>query len=157
VQAVSDTLPLQGRLAAIDYGRKRLGIAICDPGRIIASPLENYTRRSQALDADWLQKLLRTENVVGIVVGLPVHLAGHDSVQSVEARQFGKWVGEVTSLPVCFQDERFSSAAADEMLGLGQLTSKKRKQRRDMLAAQVILASYLESTRSQSNYSALED
>ena len=154
---MNDRLPSHGRLAAIDYGRKRLGIAICDPDRIIASPLENYSRRSQALDAAWLQQLVRTENVVGLVVGLPVHLAGHDSVQSVEARQFGQWVGEITGLPICFQDERFSSAAADEMLGLGEFTSKQRKQRRDMLAAQVILVSYLESTRSQSNYSVLDD
>ena len=127
------------------------------PERIIASPLENYTRRSPALDAQWLRQLVGVEKVVGIVIGLPVHLAGHDSVQSLEARQFGQWAGQVTGLPVCFQDERFSSAAADEALALGQLTSKQRKQRRDMLAAQVILVSYLESSRSQSNYSPLDD
>ncbi len=147
----ADPLPRQGRLAGVDYGHVRLGLAISDPGQTISSPFENYARQSQVADADHLRQFVADERVVGFVVGLPVHTSGDESGKSLEARKFGSWLAEVTQLPVTFYDERYTSQAADSLLSLGGLTSKKRKERRDMLAAQVILASYLESTRASSD------
>jgi len=141
---MSDELPVEGRLAGIDYGTKRIGIAISDAGRRIASPLENYERRLVEDDANHFRNLVKSESIGGFIVGLPIHLSGDESQKSIEARAFGQWLGEVTGLAVCFQDERFSSVGADELLTEGGLTKKKRKQRRDMLAAQIILASFLE-------------
>lgn len=142
---MSDELPSAGRLAGIDYGTKRIGIAISDASRRIASPHENYTRDSAQADAKHFGNLAVSQDVCGFVVGLPIHLSGDESEKSIEARAFGKWLSEATGLPVLFHDERFSSAGADEFLTAGGLTNKKRKKRRDMLAAQIILASFLES------------
>ena len=120
-------------------------MAISDPGRSIASPLENYTRRTPALDARRFQQLAADETIVLWVVGLPVHLDGRESQKSQEARRFGQWLGEVTGIPVEFFDERFTSSEAEQFLLDAQLTGKRRKQRRDMLAAQIMLSAYLES------------
>src|SRR5438445_4047193 len=97
---MTSELPRTGRLAAIDYGTVRLGIAITDPDQRLASPLENYTRRGLAADAKWLSELCAAERIAGFVIGLPVHTTGNESQKSAEARKFGKWVGEVTGLPV---------------------------------------------------------
>ena len=70
-----------GRVAAIDYGTVRIGIAVSDSRRTIASPLENYTRRSKEADADYFRRLASDENIALFVVGLPVHLDGRESCQ----------------------------------------------------------------------------
>ena len=134
-----------GRIAGIDFGTVRIGIAISDAGRVIASPFENYTRRSPDEDARHFRRIVESEDVKLLVVGLPVHLHGGESEKSLEARRFGQWLGEVTGVPVEFYDERFTSSRAEELLAMGELTSKRRKRRRDMLAAQIMLAAYLES------------
>lgn len=137
-------LPTPGRLAGIDFGTVRIGVAICDPGRTLASPYENYSRRTPLLDSQYFQRLAKEERLVGFVVGLPVHMSGEESAKSQEARGFGVWLTEQTKLPVAFHDERLSSSIAEEMLQQAGLTKKGRKERLDKLAAQIILASYLE-------------
>ncbi len=141
-------LPYRGRIAAIDYGTVRLGVAITDPDQRLASPLENYTRRNATLDAKWLAELAAGERIVGIVVGLPVHTSGLESQKSTEARKFGKWVAEVTRLPVALFDERYTSSQAEALLMEAELTKKQRKERLDKLSAQILLSAYLESDRS---------
>src|SRR3954471_24746429 len=123
------------RIAGIDYGTVRIGIALADTELGIAGPFENYTRRSAALDRDYFKRLAREERIGRFVVGLPVHLHGGESQKSSEAREFGKWLGEATGIPVDFFDERFTTAEADELLNTAKLTKKKRQARRDQLAA----------------------
>jgi len=138
-------LPAKGRIAGIDYGRSRLGIAITDPDRRLASPYENYQRRGARQDAARFRRLVAEEGVTLFVVGLPVHLDGHESQQSHEARKFGAWLASVTGVPVEFFDERFTTVEAEQHLLQAGLTRKRRKARRDMLAAQIMLAAFLES------------
>ena len=133
------------RIAGIDYGTVRIGIALADTDVGIATPLANYTRRGEALDAAYFQKLAGDEGIAQFVVGLPVHLHGGESAKSAEARAFGTWLTKVTGVPVTFFDERFTSVEADELLGAAKLTKKQRQARRDQLAAQIMLTAYLES------------
>lgn len=152
---MSDALPRQGRLAGIDYGTVRVGVAVTDPDQRLASPLEIYSRRNRAADAAWFQKLAAEERLAGFVVGLPVHTTGNESQKSIEAREFGKWLGEITGLPVRLFDERFTTAHAEALLVDAGLTSKRRKERLDKLAAQILLLAYLESSRTESAPGAL--
>jgi putative Holliday junction resolvase len=138
----SDSVP--GRIAGIDFGTVRIGIALSDPGRSIASPLENYTRRGTKHDAEHFRRLAAEEQIVLFVVGLPVHLDGCESGKSIEARRFGQWLTEVTGVPVEFFDERFTSVEAEQTLLAAKMTSKQRRKRTDMLAAQIMLSGYLE-------------
>ena len=147
-----------GRIAGIDFGTVRIGIALSDPERTIASPVESYTRRGAAQDARRMQRLVAEERVALFVVGLPVHLDGRESQKSAEAREFGRWLTETTGVPVEFFDERFSSVEAEHLLQSAELTNKRRKKRIDMLAAQIMLTAYLEShTRGQQPPGALDD
>lgn len=143
----SETPPTNpaGRLAGIDYGTVRIGIAITDADQRFASPLENYTRRGELADTKFFQQLAKEERIVGFVVGLPVHLDGHESQKSIEARKFGAWLQQITSVPVVFFDERFTSAEAEQLLESAEFTKKQRKARLDKLAAQILLSAYLEA------------
>lgn len=133
-----------GRVAGIDYGHVRIGIAISDPDRTIASPLENYNCRGREQDARRFRRLVAEEGVVLFVVGLPIHLDGRESEKSREVRKFGQWLGETTGIPVEYFDERFTSREAEQLLQAAELTKQRRKKRLDMLAAQIMLSAYLE-------------
>ena len=136
----------QGRVAGIDYGRKRMGIAICDSLRIIASPLP-MRQPSGDKDAEgaFFRKLVADEEIVGFVVGLPVHADGSDSRMSVEVERFIVWLTETTGRPAISHDERYTSIeAAGKLAGLG-LSRGKKKARADSIAAQIILSAWMES------------
>ena len=138
-------LPAQGRLAGIDFGTVRIGIAVSDPGQKLASPLEVYTRRNESLDKKYFNELVTAEQIAGFVVGLPVHLSGDESEKSREAVSFGNWLASVTAMPVTWFDERFTTAMAREVLNESSMSGKKRKAQLDKMAAQILLTAYLES------------
>jgi putative Holliday junction resolvase len=133
------------RLLAIDPGKVRLGLAISDTERRLASPYLTYTRRDPEQDARFLKKVVEEEEVAQIVIGLPVHLDGREGEQAVAARKLGVWLHEITGLPCVFFDERFTTFEAESSLLEAGLTNKKRKARRDQVAAQILLQTYLEA------------
>lgn len=142
------SLSSRGRLAGIDYGTVRIGVALSDTERQLATAHDNYTRRSPQLDADYFTRLAREEQLAAFVVGLPIHLDGRESQKSVEARAFGHWLETTTGVPVIYFDERFTSAEAEQLLQHAQLSKKKRKARLDKLAAQIMLTAFLEAGNS---------
>jgi putative holliday junction resolvase len=109
--------------------------------------LENYTRKGPDADARWFRQLVADEGIVRFVVGLPVHAHGGESQKSREARRFGEWLKATTKIEVEFFDERYTSVEAEQILEGAQLTSKRRKERLDKLAAQIMLQGWLESAR----------
>jgi putative Holliday junction resolvase len=131
----------------LDFGTKRLGLALSNAEQTIATPLETYLRRDARQDERHLVEKVREYAVVGLVVGLPVHMSGDEGEKAREARVFGEWAAGVTKRPVAFSDERYTTALADEHLRAAHLGPKKRQSLRDMLAAQILLQGYLESTR----------
>jgi putative Holliday junction resolvase len=134
-----------GRLLGVDYGDVRVGLAVSDPDRKIAFPLTTYERRGRDRDAEYFRALAKAEDVAGLVVGLPVHLNGVEGKKAAQARAFGAWLGAATGLPVAYWDERFSTAEAEAALWGAGLTHKRRKARRDRVAAQIVLQAYLDA------------
>lgn len=134
-----------------------MGISICDADQTISSPLENYTRRSEQVDTRFFQELFQQEKIAGIVVGLPIHTSGLESQKSIEARRYGQYLGKVSGLPVTFFDERYTSAIAQRLLIDSGMTSKQRKKRIDKIAAQILLATFLESSRESESSRPIED
>jgi putative Holliday junction resolvase len=155
-QGSSGSRPAPGRVAGIDFGTVRIGVAITDSRGAIASPLENYTRRGPEGDAHWFRRLVADEGIVRFVVGLPVHAHGGESQKSREARRFGEWLRATTNVEVEYFDERYTSVEAEQILGEAQMSSKRRKERLDKLAAQIMLQGWLESTRRGEQPEALE-
>jgi putative holliday junction resolvase len=138
-------LPREGRLLGLDYGTKRLGIAISDMEQRLAGSLEVHTRCGPQGDARRLKQIVTEHHICGIVVGLPVHMSGDEGGKAREAREFGTWVAAVTSLPVAFWDERFTTATAEARLMQADLSPKKLKEKLDKVAAQVLLQAFLDA------------
>jgi putative Holliday junction resolvase len=132
-------------LLGFDYGTVRVGLAVTDPDRIIASPLETYARRSEDADAAHYVRIATDQRAMGLVVGLPLHADGRESDKSREARLFGAWLASLLKLPVVFWDERFTTALAEDALLAANLNHKKRRDRRDRVAAQMILQNYIDA------------
>jgi putative Holliday junction resolvase len=133
------------RVAGIDFGTVRIGIATADLDVGIAGPYENYSRRSEELDADYFRRFAVEERIERFIVGLPVHASGDESQKSREARAFGDWLHKATGVPVEYFDERYTSAEAESLLLEAGLTKKRRQERLDQLAAQIMLTAYLEA------------
>jgi len=148
----ADPWPDTGRLAGVDYGTVRIGIAVCDPSRTWTGPLDTYTRRNERLDRDYFQSLAERESIVGWVLGLPIHCDGKESQKSKEVQEFAVWLTSYTNLPVRFFDERFTSILANKLLAEAELTRKKKKQRIDRVAAHLILEAFLESERHSNSH-----
>jgi putative Holliday junction resolvase len=129
----------------VDYGQVRIGLAVTDPDCKIASPLETYRRRGNEPDAAHFKGLIEHEEIKQIVLGLPVHADGREGQKAAEVRAYGSWLQEVTGVPVVYWDERFTTVEAESHLWSAGLTHKARKSRRDQVAAQIILQSYLDA------------
>jgi putative holliday junction resolvase len=134
-----------GRLLGVDYGHVRIGLAVSDRERKIASPLATYNRGNKERDAEHFRQLIADEEIVEIILGLPVHQDGREGQKAAETRTFGKWLQETTGLPVIYWDERFTTVEAEQILLSAGLTNKRRRGRRDRVAAQILLQSYLEA------------
>jgi putative Holliday junction resolvase len=145
------------RVLGIDFGLRRVGAALSDPTRTIATPLETYERTTRERDAHHYRDLVEAEGIERIVVGLPLHTGGGESELSRQARNFGRWLASVTRLPVHFADERYTTRQADELLREHgrRRKGKGRDPRRDMLAAQILLQAYLDAGCPESDSPAL--
>ncbi len=131
-----------GRDMAFDPGSKRIGVAVSDPLRIVASPLS-------VIDAadpwDAIDALLDEYAPVEVVVGLPVSLSGDEGPAADRARAFGKELERRTGRSIQWVDERFTTQKAEEALIEGGVRRRQRKETVDKVAAAVILQHYLSS------------
>ena len=132
------------RVIGLDYGTKRVGVALSDQSRMIASPY-GVVEAAEALDT--IDALVVEEDVELVVVGLPVGLAGNETSSTSGAREFANQLAERLSVTVELADERFTSKVAETVLIDAGLTRHRRRQIRDKLAATVMLQSYLDSQR----------
>lgn len=132
---------------ALDYGVRRIGVAVSDPTRTIASPLTTLVRRS-GKRPPWakIREILEEREITEIVVGLPLDLAGDEGEWAGEVREFGSELVRRFGLPVRWMDERLSSVRAEEAVrGIGlRKKERERKERVDAAAAAIILQDYLE-------------
>lgn len=138
-------MSVRTRLLGIDFGTVRIGLAVTDSERMIASPLATYERLDEPRDAVYFRQLVEREEIAQIVVGLPIHNDGRVGDKAQEALRFGQWLTSITLVPVVYHDERFSTVLAEGHLRGAKMTRDKRKERRDRVAAQIILQSYLEA------------
>ena len=134
------------RFLGIDYGTKRIGLAVSDPDGRLASPLTTIEARGRAADHALAVLPYVTEyEVEAIVVGLPLNMDDTEGEQAGITRVFGDELARATGVAVHYWDERLSSAAAEELLLPAELTRKKKKARLDRVAAQVMLQSFLDA------------
>ena len=136
------------RYLGIDYGSKRIGLAVGDDATRIASPVEVIKATGQLPDAvAAVLPYAKEFGVEAFVLGLPVNMDGTEGPQAKLAREFAEALKREGGKPVHLYDERLSSCAADELLHPAELTRKKKKRVSDAVAAQVILQGFLEAQR----------
>jgi len=139
------SVPTSGALIGLDFGTKRLGVAVCNFEQSVAVPVETWQVRTPEQNIKHLRELIEDYRAVGFVIGLPVRLDGIEGDQAVIVRRFGKWLSENTQRPVSFWDERHSSSQAELLLWQQGISPEQGKDRLDKLAAQIILQSFLDA------------
>lgn len=141
-------LPSSGRLLAVDWGTKRIGLALSDPGQTIAQPLATLTRRAgKRFPLRQLRHHLDRHHPVGIVIGLPLESDGSEGEAAGAARATGELIAAKTGLPVAYLDERMTTARAlGAIRDLGG-SVRGRHGEVDQLAATVLLQTFLDGRR----------
>ena len=138
------------RILGIDYGERRVGLALSDPLAMIATPLPTLLRRKgKRAPVAPVARLVDENEVAEIVVGLPLDLAGDETDWTREVRAFGEGLADRTGVPVAYQDERMTSVRAERAvrsLGLPK-GRREEKDRIDAAAAVLILQAYLDARR----------
>ena len=138
-------VPPGSRLLGLDVGTKTIGTALSDTRLVIASPLETIRRRRFREDAEVLLALVDRHGVGGLVIGLPLMLAGSDGPRTQSVRQFARNLLAVRDLPVAFWDERLSTAAVTREMIAADMTRKRRAEIVDRVAAAYILQGCLDA------------
>lgn len=142
------SVPESGRILALDYGQKRIGLALSDELALTSQPAGALARTNRRDDITNLRAFIRKNNVRHIVIGLPLHLDGSQSEMSAEIHRFAARLRKHLGLPINLVDERLTSwdAANDpELASAKKRRAPKSKGDRDALAAAIILRDYLAS------------
>lgn len=136
-----------GALFGLDIGEKTIGVAVCDPDRMVATPVETIRRKKFTPDAERLAALASERNVVGLVVGLPLNMDGTEGPSAQRARAFARNLPRILDLPVAFWDERLSTAAMERDLIALDASRAKRAEKIDEAAAAFILQGAIDRIR----------
>ena len=137
-------VPAGLRLLGLDVGTKTIGLALSDTRRIIASPLDTIRRRRFRDDMATLFALIDRHGVGGLVIGLPLTLAGGDGPRTQSVRQFARNLVTLRDLPVAFWDERLSTVAVEREMIAADISRKRRGEIVDRVAAAYILQGCLD-------------
>ena len=137
------------KILAVDLGKARTGLAVCDEGEILASPVAVITQYNREKLAQEVAAKARELAVGELVVGLPRNMDGSEGESAQGAREFAAVLGELTGLPVVLRDERLTTVTAHGYLNDTNTRGKKRKAVVDAVAAVVILEEYLSFRRRQ--------
>lgn len=139
------------RILAVDYGEKRIGLALSDAMGWTAQPLEVVLRKGDGKSIEHIAQVATSRDVETILIGLPINMDASLSPMAMAAREFGIKLGDKTNIEIVEWDERLSSKSAERSLIEGGVRRKKRKGLVDKVAAAIILQSYLDFKANHEN------
>ena len=131
----------------VDFGGKRIGIAFSDLSGTIATAYEVYVSQNEEKDIDYLTNLAKKREVSKVVFGVPLNADGTESDQTRWTRDFATKFSKKSEIETDFEDERFSSLEAEELLKEAKMNWKQRKLILDKVAAEIILQNYLNKNK----------
>ena len=137
-------LPARGALIGLDLGTKTIGVAVSDPDRRVAAPVETVARQRFQLDAQRILALAAERRAVAYVLGLPLNMEGSEGPRAQATRAFARNLSKLTELPIALWDERLSTAAVERALIAADASRAKRKAVIDQHAATYILQGALD-------------
>jgi putative Holliday junction resolvase len=135
------------RSLGLDIGDKRIGVALSDPGGILASPFTIINRRDESRDIAAIVDIIRQKQVGRVIVGLPRSLDGNLGKQAEKVEAFTRRLCEQTQVPVDYRDERLTTVMAERLMRAAGNKKTRRKARDDAQAAALILQGYLDEGR----------
>ena len=139
------TYPVQGRILALDLGKRRIGLALSDELGITAQGLPTLVRTNLREDLSRLTELAVEKGAGMILIGNPVRMSGSEGAQSAWVRRFAEKLESRSGLAVQLWDERLTTAEAERVLRQSGISLDKRRRAVDRLAAVILLQSYLET------------
>ena len=134
----------QPRLLAIDFGARKIGLAVTDELGLTAQGLGTYYRSNKKADFDHFRRVIKQYGITEIVMGLPLRMSGAEGIQSDKMQGFAKDLHKRFRLPIHLWDERLSSAEANRLLRETDLSIEKRAKAVDRMAAVLILQGWME-------------
>jgi putative Holliday junction resolvase len=134
------------RILGLDYGEKRVGVALSDPLKIIASPYKVLRNINIEKLKDELKQLINKKSVESIVIGLPIGLNGKDTIQTTKVREFRSQISDL-NVNIYFEDERFSSVIAIKSMKIEKIKTGHNKELIDKRAAAIILQHFLDKRK----------
>ena len=129
----------------IDYGEARIGVALSDLLKMLASPYTTYHTKDSEQDIQFFLDLIKAEKVDTLVVGLPYNMQGEEQAIAHKAREFGQNLANLSGCKLVLLDERMTSVVAEDILRQKYRDWRERKQHLDEVAAMVILQDYLDT------------
>lgn len=139
------------RVLGVDFGDRKIGLAVSDPLQITAQPLTNYRRKTQKEDGDYFKRLVTEYEITEVIVGLPLRMDGSSGTRAEKTRDFARWLERVLDLPVRLWDERLTTKQANRILSRQKMSHKAKKDAEDQVSAMIILSAYLESKGAKSD------
>lgn len=143
---------MASRILALDYGTKRIGVALSDELGWTAQPLETFERRTLERDIAHIAGLVRSHEVARVVLGFPLQLDGRQGPAVEAMREFAGKLEAGVTVPLVLWDERMTTKAAEDLLIAADVSRKKRKGAVDRIAAAILLQSYLAAQASDSSH-----
>jgi len=139
------------RILGLDVGDKKIGISMCDPDEILASPLTTLNRDDDSRVISDILEIVNKNGVGLIVIGLPYSLSGEKNIQALKTNEFADKLKESAGIEIVFQDERLSTRAAQQMMISSGMKKEKRKEMIDSAAAAVLLQGFIDARKLQGN------
>lgn len=141
------------RILGLDFGDKRIGLAVSDRLLISAQGLDTYQVKNVREDLRFFRELVSEYEIEEIVIGLPLRMDGSEGTRAEKTKQFARWLEKNLKLPVFFWDERLTTQQASRILRQQKTKRRSKKNLEDQISAVIILSSYLEHKRTKNHAS----
>jgi putative Holliday junction resolvase len=135
-----------GRILGVDYGDSRIGLALSDPLKMIASPYKTIRNEGSKKCLQSIQAIIKEDEVEAVVVGLPIGMKGQETAQTKKVREFATSLA-ILSLPIYLEDERLSSVSAEKSMIQQNIKTGHNKGMIDQRAAAILLQQFLDKQR----------
>ncbi len=139
------------RILGIDYGDRKIGLALSDRLGLTAQPLQIYRLKNNAEDEKFFKNLTSEYDITEIVVGFPLRMDGSIGTRGQETQEFVRWLERILNLPIFLWDERLTTKEAQKILSHRRMAPRAKKEIEDQIAAVIILSAYLENRKNKAN------
>ena len=133
-----------GRILGIDYGKKRIGLALSDPFQMLAATLKTVLNKNTQNVILEIEQIVKENNVKAIVAGHPLHMTGDESTMAVEVVEFMQKLDERMNRPIFLWDERWTTVSAEKLLVETGKSPSQNRHKIDQIAAAYLLQSFLD-------------